>query len=175
MEASTIEKIQNIKDISFYQTEFYFKSYIEQLHQLKKEDFINENIYKMFRIYKQCIGLNCFIDGEKNGIGFVHPDSHKYFNMFIIMINETDNPKLYKLWKTTKKYNLNHSDNEFKFICYFECKETKKKYLYCKPAEKWLFSEKYKNMIKKILKNMTNIYLMILIIMMNIIKEKNNI
>ena len=150
MEHSFSEKIQNITDLPFYKTEFYFKQYMEKCHDLKETDFINEDAYRIFLFYKQCIGFNSYIDGEQTGLNYVHPDSYRYLDYYMIMINETDHPKLYKLWKSTKKYNLNYYDStDYKFICYFVCKLTGKKFLHRKCAEKWLFSTKYKEIIKQ--------------------------
>lgn len=156
MDSSTIEKIQDIKNISFFKTEFNFKSYMNQINLLKENDFIDNKTYKIFWSYRNSIIFNCYVDGEQNGIGFAHPDSSAFFDYYMIMVNEKDHPTLYKLWKSTEKHNPNYNENGFYFVCYFVCKETKKKFLFCKCAEKWLFSEKYKNLIKNDEEKMIN-------------------
>jgi hypothetical protein len=140
-----LELITDIKPI--IKNEFYLNSdYYNNLSFLIDESkFINNQLFKEFLLYVESITHNIYICGRFKNKYIVY-----FFDIFIIMVDE-QNQKLYKKWLALlKKPCTSHTNlkNPFKFICYYVCKETKKKFLRCSDAEKWIKSDKYKQTIK---------------------------
>jgi hypothetical protein len=142
MNCETITNLNNIIRNEFFLNSDYYNNLSFLIDETK---FINSNVFKNFLLYVESITQNVYICGRFKNKNIVH-----FFDLFIVMIDET-NKQLYKKWMTLLKHpcsSYTNLKNPFKFICFYVCKETKKKFIRCVDAEKWILSNKYKNIIK---------------------------